>query len=214
MIPQTLQDNPVLERWVSFPSAGKVRVAFGKVEYGQGVVTALAQIAAEELDVAMGQLIVINAASGAVPNEGMTVGSMSIETSGASVRAASAEVRALFVAEAARRLGCAAEELDIRDGSFLKGGKASGLDYWTLAPDVDLKQAPKGEARWKTPDRHRVVGTSQPRSDLPSKVFGGGFIQDIPLKDITHARVLRQPGYKATVKSFDEAAVRPWDLPS
>ena len=119
---------------MSFPSAGKVRVAFGKVEYGQGVVTALAQIAAEELDVAMGQLIVINAASGAVPNEGMTVGSMSIETSGASVRAASAEVRALFVAEAARRLGCAAEELDICDGAFLKGGKASGLDYWNSRP--------------------------------------------------------------------------------
>jgi CO/xanthine dehydrogenase Mo-binding subunit len=208
MIPQSLQDNPVLERWVSFPSAGKVRVAFGKVEYGQGIVTSLAQIAADELDVAMDQLIVVNAASGAVPNEGMTVGSMSTEMSGASVRAASAEVRALFVAEAAKRLGCAAEELDVRDGAFLRDGKATGLDYWKLAPSIDLKQAPKGEARWKTPDRHRVVGTSQPRSDLPSKVFGGGFIQDIPLKDVTHARVLRQPGYNATIKSFDEAAVR------
>jgi len=208
MIPQSLQDNPVLERWVSFPSPGKVRIAFGKVEYGQGVVTSLAQIAAEELDVAMGQLIVVNAASGAVPNEGLTVGSMSIEMSGASVRAASAEVRALFIAEAARRLACAAEELDIRDGAFLRNGSATGLDYWSLSPAVDLKQAPTGEARWKTPDRHRIVGQSQPRSDLPSKVFGGGFIQDIPLKDVTHARVLRQPGYQATIESFDEAAVR------
>lgn len=208
MIPQSLQDNPVLERWVSFPSAGKVRVAFGKVEYGQGIVTSLAQIAAEELDVAMERLIVANAATGAVPNEGLTVGSMSIEMSGASVRAAAAEVRALFFAEAATRLGCPTEELDIQDGAFLRKGIATGLDYWTLAPHVDLKQAPQGKARWKTPDRHRIVGTSQPRSDLPAKIFGGGFIQDIPLKDVTHARVLRQPGYKAQIKSLDEAAIR------
>ena len=90
MIPATLAANPSLERWVSFPAAGKVRVAFGKVEYGQGAMTALAQIAAEELDVHFERLIVVNAATGAVPDEGMTVGSMSIEMSGASVRAATA----------------------------------------------------------------------------------------------------------------------------
>src|SRR5476649_1827467 len=73
MIPPSLQANPVLERWVSFPSAGRVRIAFGKVEYGQGVMTSLAQIAAEELDVAMERLIVVGAATGAVPDEGMTV---------------------------------------------------------------------------------------------------------------------------------------------
>ena len=70
MIPQSLQDNPVLERWVSFPTAGKVRVAFGKVEYGQGIATSLAQIAAEELDVAMERLMVVNAASGASSERG------------------------------------------------------------------------------------------------------------------------------------------------
>ena len=208
MIPASLEANPVLERWVSFPAGGKVRVAFGKVEYGQGVMTSLAQIAAEELDVAMERLIVPEAATGAVPDEGLTVGSMSIETSGASVRAAAAEVRALFVTAAAQRLGCAVEELDILDGAFVKNGSPTGIDYWTLSPHVDLKRAPQGKARWKTPDRHRIVGTSQPRSDLPSKVFGGGFIQDIALKDVTHARVLRQPGYRAHVKSFDEAAIR------
>ncbi|MGZ5989556.1 MAG: molybdopterin cofactor-binding domain-containing protein, partial [Rhizomicrobium sp.] len=165
MIPASLEANPVLERWVSFPEAGKVRVAFGKVEYGQGVMTSLAQIAAEELDVAMERLIVPEAATGAVPDEGLTVGSMSIETSGASVRAAAAEVRALFVTEAAQRLGCAVEDLDILDGKFVKNGRPTGIDYWTLSPHIDLKRAPQGKARWKTPDRHRIVGTSQPRSD-------------------------------------------------
>jgi CO/xanthine dehydrogenase Mo-binding subunit len=208
MIPQSLQNNPSLDRWVSFPAPGKVRVAFGKMEYGQGVMTALAQIAAEELDVAMDRLEVVNAATGAVPDEGMTVGSMSIESSGASVRTAGAEVRALFLAEAARRLGCGADELDIADGAFLHGGEPTGLDYWSLAPQVDLARPAGGEARWKTPDRHRIVGKSQPRLDLPAKVFGGGFLHDKLPDGVVHARVLRQPGPKAKLASLDEAAVR------
>ncbi|HEY9218553.1 MAG TPA: molybdopterin cofactor-binding domain-containing protein, partial [Phenylobacterium sp.] len=104
MIPATLQANPELDRWVRFEPDGMARIAFGKVEYGQGTVTALAQIAAEELDLPMSKVRVVNAATGAVPDEGMTVGSMSVESSGASVRSACAEVRALFVAAAAERL--------------------------------------------------------------------------------------------------------------
>jgi nicotinate dehydrogenase subunit B len=208
MIPASLEANPSLARWVSFPAPGRVRVAFGKVEYGQGVMTALAQIAADELDVAMAQLEVVNAATDAVPDEGMTVGSMSIETSGASVRAAGAEVRALFLAEAAARLGCGVDELDVDDGAVLRDGRPTGLDYWLLAPEVDLARPAGGAARWKTPDRHRVVGQSQPRLDLPAKVFGAAFIQDMPLSDVLHARVLRQPGPKARLAALDEAAVR------
>ena len=208
MIPQNLQNNPILERWVSFPSAGKVRVAFGKVEYGQGTMTSLAQIAADELDVAWDRLIIAPAATGSVPDEGMTVGSMSIEMSGVSVRAAAAEVRALFLTEAAKRLRCEASDLDIVDGAIVMEGAPSGLDYWKLAPDVNLNVAPQGTARWKTADRHRLIGTSVPRVDLPSKVFGGGFIQDLAFENVTHARVLRQPGYAATPAALDETAIR------
>ena len=93
MIPPTLEANPLLSKWVRVEPGGFVRVAFGKVEYGQGSVTTLAQIAAEELDVPFEKLKVTNAATDAVPDEGLTVGSMSIESSGASVRAACAEVR-------------------------------------------------------------------------------------------------------------------------
>ncbi|MBP8245642.1 MAG: molybdopterin-dependent oxidoreductase, partial [Phenylobacterium sp.] len=179
MIPASLQANPNLDRWVGFPADGVARIAFGKVEYGQGALTALAQIAAEELDVSMTQVQVANAATGAVPDEGMTVGSMSIEVSGASVRAACAEVRALFVAEAARRLDCGEAQIDVRDGAFLCDGQATGETYWTLAPAIDLAQPSSGKARWKSQDQHRLVGQSAPRLDLPAKMFGGGFIQDL-----------------------------------
>ncbi len=208
MIPPTLEANPILSHWVRIEPDGHVRVAFGKVEYGQGTVTALAQIAAEELDVGMTRLRITNAATDAVPDEGLTVGSMSIETSGASVRAACAEVRTLFVAEAAKKLGCDAAVLDIVDGNFMRAGKPTGESYWTLADAIDLNRPPTGTARWKTHAQHRLVGHSVARLDLPSKVFGGGFIQDLKLPGVIHARVLRQPDPKARFLGFDAAAVR------
>src|SRR5206468_311410 len=140
-----LAANPELSRWVAFEPDGRARIAFGRMEYGQGAVTALAQLAAEELDVPFARLRVVPPATGEVPDEGLTVGSMSIEVSGPAIRAACAQVRALFTAEAARRLGCEPAELDVRDGAFLRAGAATGLDYWTLAPAVDLARPATGE---------------------------------------------------------------------
>ncbi len=114
----------------------------------------------------------------------------------------------LFVAEAARRLGCDAAVLDIVDGDFLRGGEPTGESYWTLAGAIDLNRPPTGTARWKTQAQHRLVGTSVARLDLPAKVFGGGFIQDLKLPDVIHARVLRQPDPKARLLGFDEGAAR------
>ena len=207
MIPANLANNPRLDRWVGFETSGRVRVAVGKVEYGQGALTGLAQIAAEELDLAMDQLDLVNPETDRSPDEGLTVGSMSIETSGAAIRAACAEARALFMQAAAGRLGCDADELDIRDGAFRRQGQATGLDYWALAAEVDLTQAPGGEARWKTPDQHRLVGREAPRLDLPPKLFGAAYLHDLELPGMLHARVLRQPGPQARLTRLDEAAV-------
>ena len=129
-IPASLAANPRLDRWVGFEQRGRVRVAVGKVEYGQGALTGLAQIAAEELDVGMHRLDVVNPETELSPDEGLTVGSMSTESSGASIRFACAEARALFVAAAARRLACAPDEIEIDDGAFIVDGAPSGLDYW------------------------------------------------------------------------------------
>ena len=207
-IPGNLANNPRLDRWVGFEQPGLVRVAFGKTEYGQGILTGLAQIAAEELDVGMDRLDVVNLETGLSPDEGLTVGSMSTETSGAALRQACAEARALFVSAAARRLGCEPAEIDIDDGAFLRAGKPSGLDYWALAGEVDLAVAPAGEAAPKSPDRHKLIGTSPARFDLPPKVFGAAFLHDLAQPGMRHARVLRQPGSHAKLASLDEAAIR------
>jgi len=207
-VPASLAANPRLDRWVGFETAGMARVAIGKVEYGQGALTGLAQIAAEELDVGLRRIDMVNPQTDRSPDEGLTVGSMSTESSGASIRAACAEARALFTAAAARRLGCGADALDIVDGAFVQDGEATGLDYWSLAAEVDLAVAPTGEARAKPAVRHRIVGTSVGRLDLPPKLFGAAYLHDIALPGLLHARVLRQPGFKAKLASLDEAAIR------
>jgi CO/xanthine dehydrogenase Mo-binding subunit len=208
VIPANLAANPRLNTWVGFETPGQVRIAVGKVEYGQGALTGLAQIAAEELDVAPRRLTMVNPQTDRSPDEGLTVGSMSIETSGAAVRAACAEARALFVRAVADRLVCAPDEIDIRDGAFLRAGAATGLDYWKLAADVDLAVEPSGEARWKKPDRHRLVGQPLDRLDLPPKVFGAAYVHDLELPGMLHARVLRQPGPEAELTDLDEGSIR------
>jgi len=207
-IPANLANNPRLDRWVGFETPGRVRVAFGKTEYGQGILTSLAQMAAEELDVGMDQLDVVNLETELSPDEGLTVGSMSTETSGAALRQACAEARALFLAAAGARLSCEPAQLDVDAGQILRAGEPSGLDYWTLAPDVDLAVPPTGEAAPKPPERHRLVGTSPGRLDLPAKVFGAAFLHDLAPEGMLHARVLRQPGAKAKLALLDEAAIR------
>ncbi len=206
-LPKSLVDTPRLARWIGFPAAGAVRLAVGKVEIGQGIVTALAQIAAEELDVALGRIAVVSGDTDAAPDEGMTTGSLSIEMSGSSVRIVAAEVRALFLAEAARRLNCAADEIDIVDGAFLQDGETTGLDYWRLAETVNLDRDVQGNVAAKPAGRHRVVGSNAPRRDLPAKLHGGGFLHDMALPGMRHARVLRQPRLDARLASIDEAAI-------
>jgi CO/xanthine dehydrogenase Mo-binding subunit len=208
MIPGMLAANPRLDRWVSFEPDGRVRVAFGRMEYGQGIATALAQMAADELDVSFARLRVVPAATGEVPDEGLTVGSMSIEFSGPAIRTACAEIRSLFTAAAATRLVCAPEEIEVRDGAMLRAGQTTGLDYWSLAGYVDLAREATGEPALKTPDRMRVIGQSNARLDLPAKLFGAAFLHDLSLPGMRHARVLRQPSPQARLLSLDEAAVR------
>src|SRR5207237_1743942 len=105
-LPRSLADNPRLDRWIGFEAGRTVRLATGKVELGQGVLTALVQIAAEELDVEPSRVRIVSGDTEHAPNEGYTTGSLSIEISGGSIRLVCAEVRRLFVEKLAADLNC------------------------------------------------------------------------------------------------------------
>ena len=204
-----LAEHPSLDRWVSFPSPGKVTIATGKVEIGQGVLTAMVQIAAEELDVAVSRITIQSGDTDLTPNEGYTAGSQSIQFGGVAMRQACAEVRALFLRHAAGALGCETAELAVQDGGILRNGRSTGHDYWTLAGAVSLAANATGTVPRKPVSDYTTVGRSAARLDLPAKVFGEPiFIHDMVLDGMVHARVVRQPRRGATIDTVDEAAIR------
>ena len=208
-LPSILADNPRLDRWLNFAAAGKVEVSTGRVELGQGVLTAMTQIAAEELDVAFERITVRSGDTDRTPNEGYTAGSQSMQAGSVALRAACAETRALFLEEAAQRLGCAAAELLVRDGRILRNGEATQFDYWSLAPAVSLAREATGSAPPKAAADYAVVGRSAARIDLPAKLFGEAvFVHDMILDGMAHARVVRQPNRGAALGFIDEAAIR------
>src|SRR6516162_9559509 len=208
-LPSVLADNSSLDRWVNFAIPGKVELATGRVELGQGVLTAMTQIAAEELDVAFERITIRSGDTDRTPNEGYTAGSQSMQAGGIALRAACAETRALFLDTAAQHLGCAATELSVRDGRILGNGATTQFDYWSLAQSVNLALEATGTAARKPVADYTIVGRNAARVDLPAKVFGEStFVHDMTLDAMAHARVVRQPNRGATLDLIDEAAIR------
>lgn len=207
-LPKSLLDNPRLDRWLRFLPDGRLRVSVGKVEIGQGIVTALAQIAADELDVPLSRIDMLSGDTDEAPDEGSTSSSLSMEVGGASLRLVCAETRALFLAAAAERLGTTPRALAVSLGAFTEAGRPTGLSYWTLAPAVSLAREATGSAAPKPRSAHAVIGRSVPRLDLPGKLAGGGFVHDLAFPGMLHARVIRQPRPGASIGRIDEAAIR------
>jgi nicotinate dehydrogenase subunit B len=209
VLPGPLADNPSLDRWVSFPAPGRVTVLTGRVEFGQGVLTAMVQIAADELDVAMERITIRSGDTELTPNEGYTAGSQSIQFGGVAMRQACADVRGLFLDQAAKVLGCVPNELSIRDGSILRKGASTGQDYWTLAGAVNLAIKATGSGTRKSVADFQCIGQRSARLDLPGKIFGeAAFIHDMVLDGMVHARVVRQPNRGATIDAIDEQAIK------
>ena len=204
-LPLGLIENPRLDQWIEFPR-GRVRLKTGKVELGQGILTALVQIAACELAVEPGRIQIVSGDTSESPSEGFTAGSMSVENSGASIRLVAAQARSMLLHAAAQRLGCDASALGVENGSIVQNGAYTGIDYWELAAGIDFSARATGSAPVKPQSRDALIGSSLPRLDLPAKVFGIGaaFIHDSHTPDTLHARVIRQPRAGAKLANASE----------
>jgi nicotinate dehydrogenase subunit B len=204
-LPADLAATPELSRWLDFSVDGIVTVATGKVEYGQGVWTALAQIAAEELDVRLARVRVAPVSTATSPDEGTTSGSKSIEDSGAALRQACAQARAAVLAAAADRLGADPAALGVRDGEIVTASGGTGLSYWSLGSPGMLAAAGPPVAA-KPADRWSVAGRSAPRIDIPDKVTGRPrFLHDLALPGMLFGRVVRPPAAAAELQAVGRA---------
>src|SRR5437773_10389006 len=207
-LPGSLDNNRVLDAWRRIEPNGTVTIFTGKIELGQGIGTALSQIAADELNVNLQRIDMVHADTARTPNEGQTAGSLSVEQSGTALRFACAEGRDMLVSAAAAKLGVPATDLRVSDGTISAPGGAT-VTYWDLARDTDFKRQATAKVKPKPPAEHKWVGKSIARRDIPKKFTGGAaYVQDVRLPNMVFGRVVRPPSPGAQLLSVDEAAAR------
>jgi CO/xanthine dehydrogenase Mo-binding subunit len=206
-LPGSLQESPLLDAWLRIDAQGRVTVFTGKAELGQGIRTALLQLAAEELRVAPARIVLVTADTARTPDEGYTAGSQSMQHSGAAIQHAAAQARELLLGLAATRLGAPRDMLSARDGVVrdASGGEAAYGDL--VGADTLHVRAVPG-ARLVPAAQRQGVGRSLPRVDIPAKVAGGAaYVQDLRLPGMLHARVVRPPSPSAQLAGVDTHAV-------
>ncbi len=206
-LPGSLKKTPLLDSWIRVEASGQVTVLTGKAELGQGISTALVQLAAEELDMPMAAVSIQTADTGSTPDEGYTAGSHSMQDSGSAIRAAAAEVRQILVGEAAARWTLPVGSLRTHEGSVVApDGRSLGYGALVSAALMHVDATPGPPL--KRPASYALVNRPAPRLDIPAKVTGeAAYVQDLRPSGLVHARVVRPPSYGATLLTVDDAAI-------
>lgn len=204
-LPSSLQRNPLLGRWLGFVAPQTVEVRSGKVEIGQGILTALAQIVADELGVSLDSVRMRAANTAHSPDEAVTSGSMSVQESGSALRQVCTEVRMLFLQDMAQQWGLMPEVLRVEAG-VARAPDGRHTSYWDWAVQANALQRP---ATGLSPASGAamppaVAGQSAPRSDLPEKIFGlPRYIQDLDLPGMLHGRIVRPSSQGGSLLEVD-----------
>ncbi|HEX3371681.1 MAG TPA: molybdopterin cofactor-binding domain-containing protein, partial [Candidatus Acidoferrales bacterium] len=214
-------DPTVLDSWLAISKDGTVTVFTGKVELGTGVVTALAQIVAEELDVSFNKVHMESGDTETAVDQGVTAAARTIERGGPQLRQASAAARQELLKLASARLDSAVDKLTVTDGMVsvvgnpakkiaygdLLGGKKFNIKIVASGIGWDMKVAPEIPA--KNYKDYKVVGKSIPRVDLPGK-FTGEFVysQDVTVPGMLHGRSVRPATALSAPLSIDESSIK------
>jgi nicotinate dehydrogenase subunit B len=214
-------DPTVLDSWLAISKDGTVTVFTGKVELGTGVVTALAQIVAEELDVPFNKVYMDSGDTDKAVDQGVTAAARTIERGGVQLRQASAAARQELLKLASAHLDSPVDTLTVTDGVVsvvgspskkiaygdLLGGKRFNIRIVAAGVGWDMKVAPDVPA--KNPKDYKIVGKSIPRVDLPEK-FTGEFVysQDVSVPGMLHGRVVRPATSLSAPESVDESSIK------
>ncbi|MBJ7468748.1 MAG: xanthine dehydrogenase family protein molybdopterin-binding subunit [Rhodoferax sp.] len=201
--------NEAIDSWLVISPNNRITVFSGKVDLGTGARTALAQMAAEELDVAFDQIEMVMGDTATTPDQWLTAGNLTIFQGGSELRRAAASARRVLVDRAAQRLGASVGELIVEDGVVrVKTNPRRAVAYSELlGSGLQLKVDPKIELRKST--QYKLIGKSIPRVDIPAKVTGEfEYVHDVRLPGMLHARVVRPDDLGAKLVSFDDSAAK------
>jgi nicotinate dehydrogenase subunit B len=202
-----LKSFPFLDAWIRIDTGG-ITVFTGKAELGQGIRTALTQVAAEELDVPFESITMVTADTSRTPDEGVTSGSHSMQDSGMALLNAAANVRMLLTRETALAWKVAPEHVTTTGNAEMKGPAGQVISYQKIAANMSLHVEAVAEAPRRRPNQFRSIGKEIGRIDIPAKVSGGAaYVHDIRLPGMLHARVIRGPSVGTRLSIPDLTAI-------
>jgi nicotinate dehydrogenase subunit B len=184
---------------------GKVTCLTGKIEMGQGVVTSLAQMLADELDVSLESVDMVMGDTDRCPWDMGTFGSMTTRFFGPALRAAAAEARTVLIELAAEHLQIPASELKTKEGVvFDKSQTDKRVTYGEIAKGKTIQRRAKAKPALKGVSEFNVMGKPVLRRDAHQKVTGKAkYAGDIRLDEMLYARILRPPAHGAKLISID-----------
>ena len=189
---------------------GTVTIYTGKVDIGTGIRVALPQMVAEELDVPLDRITLIEGDTALTPDQGPTWGSLSVQVAGVQLRQAAATARKALIDMATQKLGKPVADLAVKNGVvFVLAEPQRRMSYAELIGDQSFNLKLDPAAPLKNPKDHTIVGQPVPRPDIPGKVTGTHtYIQDFRVPGMMHARVVRPPAIGATLQSVDESSIK------
>jgi isoquinoline 1-oxidoreductase len=199
---------PDFNAFVHVGADGRVTLLVGKIEMGQGIITALPQIVAEELNVPLESVVSVMGDTDLCPFDSGTYGSLSVRVLGPVLRAAAAEARAVLVQMASEKLGVPVAELEVRDGMVVaKADTSKKVSYGELAGGKKIERRIEGKPALERVAEFTIVGKSAPRRDAIDKVTGKAkYSGDITPPNALHARIVRPPTHGATLTNIDTSA--------
>jgi CO/xanthine dehydrogenase Mo-binding subunit len=199
-----------VDGFLAIGADGNVTVYSGKVDLGTGIRTALTQIAAEELDLPLERVTIVQGDTALTPDQGMTAGSLSIQDGGMQIRQAAATARKALMEMSAQRLGVPAAELRVSNGTITAAGKS--LSYGELVGGQLFSRKLDKDVPVKDPASYTIVGKSVPRLDIRDKATGRfTYMHDFRIAGMLHGRVVRPLAIGARLENVDESSVR--DVP-
>ena len=197
-----------VDGFLAIHADGSVTLFSGKVDLGTGARAALRQMAAEELDVPLARITMIEGDTALTPDQGPTAGSMGVSRGGMQIRRAAATARQALLERASQHLGKSATDLQITDGVVTPKGGGAGVSYGELVGDRRLNLKVDLKAPLKDPATFRIIGQPARRPDVPAKVTGRHvFVHDFSLPGMLYGRAIRPPAIGATLVAVDESSV-------
>ena len=189
---------------------GTVTAYTGKVDIGTGIRIAIPQMVAEELDVRLDKIKLIEGDTALTPDQGPTWGSLSIQVAGVQLRQAAATARQALIQMAVQKTGMPSVDFGVKDGViFLRAEPLRRFTYAELIGDKAFELKLDAAAPLKNPKDHTVVGQPVPRPDVAGKVTGTHtYMQDFRVPGMLHARVIRPPAIGATLERVDEGSIK------